>query len=187
MPQTNDVNLGIGNVSGYFFHAPAGTAIPTTIEGATAWAPVGYVSEDGITWHTGIDMDTLKDWARKIVRTLPGEDDPSVTVPVISTTAESLKTVFGADNVTVVPANAAAGEKMMVTVRNDIIIPAEAFMFVMKDGEDMMILGTTEGFINALDDVAFTPGGAITWNATISASEWTFGKMTALDDGSSSD
>ena len=189
MPKTNEVNLGIGNVSGCFFHAPAGTALPTkpSEELAAAWKNVGYVSEDGITWNTGMTFDTLKDWARQIVRTLPGEDDATVAVPVISTTAESLKTVFGADNVTVTEATASAGELIKVAVKKGIVIPGEAFLFLMKDGDDLMMLGTTEGFVSEIGELVFAPGEPINWNATISASVWIFAKETALEADDSSE
>jgi hypothetical protein len=58
----------------------------------------------------------------------------------------------------------------------------EAFLFLMKDGDDTFRAGTTEGMITALDDVSFAPGSAITWNATVSADAWTFMK----DDGQKS-
>lgn len=190
MPKTNDVNLGIGDVSGCFFHAPAGTALPEkpSDELASAWKNVGFVKEDGITWNTGISFDTLKDWARQIVRTLPSEDDATVAVPVISTTVESLKTVFGADNVTVTEATSAAGELIKVAVKKGIVIPGEAYLFLMKDGDDLMMLGTTEGFISEIGELTFAPGDPIEWDATISASVWTFMKEAALEaDDSSSD
>ena len=49
----------------------------------------------------------------------------------------------------------------------------------MKDGDDMIMLGTTSGFISSLDDVDFKATDGITWNATISSSAWTL----ITDDG----
>ena len=56
---------------------------------------------------------------------------------------------------------------------------AEAYLFLMKDDDDMIMIGTTKGFITELAEVAFQPDAAITWNPTISADTWTFMK----DDG----
>jgi hypothetical protein len=49
----------------------------------------------------------------------------------------------------------------------------------MKDGDDTIAIGTTGGFISALDDITFAPGSPITWNATVNMSKWTM----ILDDG----
>lgn len=175
---TNAVNLGIGAATGMFYHAPAGTDLPDNPSATLAsdWVEVGFVGEDGLTWATGIDRDVLKNWAKQIVRTLPGEDNPTVQAPVISTTAESLKTVFGADNVTTTAQTSTVGKLTKLVVTADMQIPAEAYLFIGKDGDDMFMLGTEEGFINVVDDISFVPGEPISWNPTISASEWVFMK-----------
>ena len=54
-------------------------------------------------------------------------------------------------------------------------------MFLMKDEDDMIALGCTNGQITAIDNVTFAPNGAITWTPTITALEsgWTL----ITDDG----
>lgn len=179
-----DVNLGTGRASGYFYHAPANTALPTSpLEDlAEAWKEVGYIAEDGITWSTGRSSEPLKDWANKIRRQLQSEPTGTVAAPIISTTAEVLKTIFGASNVTETAATSTHGAQVSVAVAEGVVSGEEAFLFIMKDGEDALMLGTTNGFITALDDISFAPGSAITWNATVSADTWTFMK----DDGEKS-
>lgn len=176
-----DVNLGTGKASGYFFHAPKGTALPASplAELAEAWKEVGYVAEDGITWATGRSSEPLKDWANKIRRQLQSEPTGTVKVPIISTTAEALKTIFGASNVVETAASTTHGKLVSVEVAEGVVSDEEAFLFIMKDGDDAMMLGTTAGFITALEDINFVPGRPITWNATVSADTWTFMK----DDG----
>lgn len=176
-----DVNLGTGRASGYFFHAPAGTALPASplAELGQGWTEVGYIAEDGITWSTGRSSEPLKDWANKIRRQLQSEPTGTVAAPIISTTGEVLKTIFGAANVTATAATTAHGALVSVDVAEGVVSGEEAFLFIMKDGDDAMMLGTTSGFITALDDISFQPGSAITWNATVSADTWTFMK----DDG----
>ena len=49
----------------------------------------------------------------------------------------------------------------------------------MKDGDDMLMLGTSKGIVREVSDVSFAPTSAITWEATIEAASWTFAK----DDG----
>ena len=178
---SNDVNLGIGNASGMFFHAPAGTALPTypgeTL--ASAWEEVGAISEDGITLNTNKTFEKLKDWAKRIARLLPSDESGTVKAPVFDTTEESLKTIFGENNVTVTPAASAHGKLISVDIEAGNTPDPEAYLFLMKDGDDMLMIGTTKGYITEVGEVSFAPEDAITWETTISADKWTFMK----DDG----
>ena len=167
---TNAVNLGIGNATGMFFTAAADTALPTDLTGVASWGTeVGYVSHDGITLHLAQNKETLKDWSNSIRRMLPSTDSGTVQVPVISTTAASLAAVFGTANVT----------GTTVTINPNNVQDAKAWCLVMVDGDDFIILGTTNGYVSDIDDVTMEPEGAITWNTTISADTWTLTKGTA--------
>jgi hypothetical protein len=183
---THDVNLGVGNsadsgITGMFYHAPAGTELPEA--GATtlgvAWSEVGAISQDGITFNSNHTFNTLKNWANEIERMLPAEEPGTVSAPILDTTEESFKTIWGADNVTITAASTSHGKVISVNVTPDDMPEAEAFLFVMKDGDDMIMIGTKKGYITELGEVAFQPNSAITWNATISADNWTIVK----DDG----
>lgn len=178
---SNAVNLGTGNASGMFFHAPAGTALPTSPleELSEVWKEVGFIAEDGITWHHGRSAEALKDWSNSIRRQLQEDATGTVAAPIISTTEEVLKTIFGADNVVVTNATADHGKLVGLEVAEGVLSDEEAFLFLMKDGDDSFMLGTTRGFITTLDDITFAPGSAITWNGTVSADKWRFVK----DDG----
>ena len=178
---TNAVNLGVGNAAGYFFHAPKGTALPASplAELSEAWKEVGYVAQEGITWHNGRTATPLKDWANKIRRQLQEDSTGTVEVPIITTDAEVLKTLFGEENVVVTAANADHGNLVSIDVEEGVVSDEEAFLFLMKDGDDAMMLGTTNGLITDVADVNFAAADAITWNGTISADKWRFVK----DDG----
>ena len=178
---TNEVKLGTGLATGMFFHAPAGTALPAypSAELAEAWEEVGFVSQDGITWHHGRSGEVLKDWSNTVRRILDSSDDKTIVVPIISTTEEVLKTIFGAGNVDAEAANTTHGNLLKISSADGIMSGEEAFLFLMKDGDDMIAIGTTSGFISALDDITFAPGSPITWNATVNMSNWTM----IMDDG----
>lgn len=178
---SNNVNLGIGAATGMFFHAPKGTALPTypTDTLAEGWEEVGFVAQDGITWHHGRSAEPLKDWSNSIRRQIQSDSTGTVAAPIISTTKEVLETIFGADNVTHTAATAAHGALDSVNVREGVMSGEEAFLFLMKDGDDSFMLGTTCGIITNLDDITFAPGSVITWGATVAADAWTFLK----DDG----
>lgn len=167
---TNAVNLGIGNATGMFFTAAANTALPTSLADLSSWGTeVGYVSHDGITLHLAQNKETRKDWSNSIRRMLPSTDSGTVQVPVISTTADSLAAVFGTANVT----------GTTVTINPNNVQDAKAWCLVMVDGDDFIILGTTNGYVSDIDDVTMEPEGTITWNTTISADTWTLTKGTA--------
>jgi hypothetical protein len=160
-----DVKLGLGLATGMFYHAPAGTALPTDPTAAipSTWTHVGDVSEAGITLATDKSVTNLKNWANKIKRAIMTDHSETIQSPLMDTTAEVLKVVLGEDNVTesstTVTANLSASD-----------LPAqEAFLWVMKDGDDMMMLGCSYGQVTAVDNVSFAPGGAINWTPTITA------------------
>lgn len=178
---TNSVNLGRGNGDGMFYHAAENTALPAypTAQLPAAWKEVGSVGEDGITWALARDLDTIKNWAKKIERMLPSDDSETVQAPLISTTAEVMSVLFGEDAVTEESATSQHGNLFSVDVENDTIPGKEAFLFIGKDGEDTFMLGTTSGQLQAIDDADFDPTSPITWTATFAADKWTFMK----DDG----
>lgn len=160
-----DVKLGLGLATGMFYHAPAGTALPTDPTAAipNTWTHIGDVSEDGITLATDKSVTNLKNWANKIKRSIMTDHSETIQSPLMDTTAEVLKVVLGEDNVTesstAVTANLSASD-----------LPAqEAFLWVMKDGDDMMMLGCSYGQVTAVDNVSFAPGSAINWTPTITA------------------
>jgi len=183
---SHDVNLGIGNnsedgVTGMFYHAPAGTALPAYPGEVLneAWTEVGAISVDGISFNSNWSFEELKNWANKIERTLPGDESGAVSAPVIDTTEESFKTIFGSNNVTVEGANADHGKLISVDITANNTPDAEAYLFLMKDDDDMIMIGTTKGNISELGEVAFQPNAAITWTPTIKADKWRIMK----DDG----
>lgn len=177
----NDVILGGGNATGMFYHAPAGTTLPAYPGESLdpAWELVGDITEDGISWATGRSYTPMKNWALEVKRMLPGTDPQTIKAPIMDTTEKTLKTIFGSDNVTVTPADGTHGKVITVDTTALNTPDEEAFLFIMKDGDVMSYLGTESGFISAIDDVGFKGTDGITWNATITSSDWTF----VTDDG----
>ena len=85
----------------------------------------------------------------------------------MDTTEEVFKTIFGASKVT------NSGGVLTIDTSNLDAPGAEAFLFVMKDGDRLSMIGTTSGFISGLDDVTFKSNENVTWTATISTDAWT--------------
>ena len=177
---THNVNLGIGrdSVSGMFFYAPKGTALPDTPadELAEAWVNAGDISEEGVSWTPLGSMTTIRNWAKEAKRNY-SEEPGSASAPIIDTTENALKAVFGDDAVEVTAASTTHGKIITLTPKAESIEPL-AFLFIGKDDDDLFMLGTTSGTVTAIGDVAFAPNGTITWNPTIEG-DWVFAK----DDG----
>lgn len=160
-----DVKLGTGLATGMFYHAPAGTALPTdpTDTLTSDWVHVGDVSDAGITLSIDKSTENLRNWANAVKRVILTEHSETIQAPIMDTTEESLKTVMGEDNVSntdgVITVNLSSGK----------LPDEEAFLWVMKDGDDMIMIGCTHGQVSAVESVTFAPGSAINWTPTITA------------------
>ena len=160
-----DVKLGTGLATGMFYHAPAGTALPTdpTDTLTSDWVHVGDVSDAGITLSIDKSTEKLRNWANTVKRVILTEHSETIQAPIMDTTEESLKTVMGDDNVSntngVITVNLSSGK----------LPDEEAFLWVMKDGDDMIMIGCTHGQVSAVESVTFAPGSAINWTPTITA------------------
>ena len=160
-----DVKLGLGLATGMFYHAPAGTALPTDPTAAipNTWTHVGDVSDAGITLALNKSATNLKNWANKIKRVIMTDHSETIQSPIMDTVEEALKTVVGASNVTT------ASGVITVNLSDGDLPEQEAFLWVMKDGDDMMMIGCSYGQVSAVDNVTFAPGAAINWTPTITA------------------
>ena len=161
----NEVLLGGGYATGMFYTAPAGTSLPT-YPGASlsAWTEVGDVDADGITFSTR-DSSTLKNWAGEPKRVIPGTDPATIKAKIMDTTETVLKTIFGSSNVTKTAASAQHGE--LLSVNLDAKPTNAAFLFIMKDGDRMTYVGTSNGLISELGDITFKGDEAVEWDVTI--------------------
>lgn len=168
---SNDTKLGLGRATGMFYHAAAGTALPESPAATldAAWTMVGDVTEDGITLSTDKTTESLRNWALVIKRVIMSEHTETIQSPLMDTTEEVLKTVLGEANVTVTPANSTHGKVVSANLSANALPPEEAFLWIMKDGEDIMAIGCSRGQIMSMEDVAFQPAAAINWTPTVTA------------------
>lgn len=239
----SDTKLGIGLATGMFYHATAGTALPTyptecvgdngdgtttdsftatasqtaftlsesanaikavTIDGVeqdeddysvsgtaftwggatlaggevvaitfyvSAWRLVGDITADGITVATDKSVENIRNWANVIKRTIMTEHTETVQAPVMDTTEETLKTVIGSDNITVTAAAGSHGKTIAANLSSGSLPDAEAYLFVMKDGDDTMAIGMSNGQVTAVESITFAPGSTVKWVPTITAQD----------------
>ena len=180
----SDTKLGIGLATGMFFHAPAGTALPTypaeTLD--EAWAEVGDVTDEGITYATDKSTKPLKNWANVIKRVIAESHEETIQAPIMDTTEESLKTVVGSENVTITPAvEGTHGRLVNVNLSAAELPEPEAFLWLMKDGDSMIAIGCTKGQVTSVDNVSFAPNSSINWVPTITAMDEGF--QMIIDEG----
>ena len=174
----SNVLIGAGDATGMFFTAPAGTALPAYPSESLGadWAEVGAITADGITFSLP-SGDVLRNWALVAERKINTENG-TVQAPIMYTTKKVLETLFGAGNVTHTAASSSHGNVDAVEIAPDVSAEPAAYLFLMKDGDKLAMLGTTNGLITEIGDVSFSPSDGVTWEATIDGT-WTF----AVDDG----
>jgi hypothetical protein len=106
MATTNTVdNVGVGkpNVNGALYVAPVGTTLPTDAETAldAGFAPLGYVSDDGVTNGVDVDSTDIKAWGGDTVYSgINGKTVTWQTTLIEILNVNVLKTVYGSGNVT---------------------------------------------------------------------------------------
>lgn len=164
-----DVKLGVGLATGMFYHAPAGTALPTDPTAAIpgTWTHIGDVSDAGATLALNKTVTNLRNWANVIKRVIMTDHSETMQSPIMDTVEETLKAIVGSKNVT------KANGIITVNLSDGDLPEPEAFLWVMKDGDDMIMIGCSKGQVTAVDNVSFAPANAINWTPTI----------TAMDDG----
>ena len=178
-----DVKLGLGLATGMFYHAPAGTALPAYPSETLAgdWKKVGDVTDAGITLAMSKSVTNLRNWANVIKRVIMTDHSETIQSPIMDTTEGALEAVVGAGNVTATAASTAHGALLNVNLSDGELPPDEAFLWIMKDGDEMIAIGCTKGQVSAVDNVTFAPNAAINWTPTITAMGTGF--QMILDDG----
>ena len=184
-----DINVAVGNenASGMFFHAPYNAAdpedMPTTgaemlslvASTASSWTIAGAIGEDGPSWTPFGATEGIRLWDLSIARTIETEKG-TMTIPVVSTTAESMKTIFGTNAV----ASTATG--FTVDASDGPKNVEESFCLYGKDGGDDLLWTCVHGIVTDIAEVSLTPTGALLWNITITGG-WKFIKDTPVSAG----
>lgn len=142
--------VGAGN----FFHAPVGTAIPTTLTSVTTpWVNMGHTSIEDLFGleEEGGEATVLATLQNRTLRTKYADRVESFTFTLQQFDADSLKLYFGSNMVTVatdvlgVPTSPTPTQKAFLAVFTD---GAEAFAFYAPKAEifrgDTLALSDTE-------------------------------------------
>lgn len=168
MAGTSARNVAVGkpdlSVSGGVLVAPVGTERPTSLDEqyASDYKSVGYVSDEGVTESSERSTEEIRAWGGKKVRTVQTEFGTTLSLTLIeSRNAETLKLVFGEDNVTV-------SDGQISIKRNEMVLPHQQFIIDMLDGEDSRHLDVGYGQVTEVGDISYVDGEAISYELTIS-------------------
>ncbi|MCQ9367338.1 phage tail protein [Brevibacterium sp. 91QC2O2] len=168
MAGTSTQNVAVGKpnlkVSGGVMFAPLGTTRPTSLEAAidAAYASLGYVSDDGVTETSERSTEDIRAWGGDKVRTVQTEFGTTLQFTLIeSLRAETLKFVYGADNVST--------EGGVITVkRNSQTLPHGQLLIPMLDGTNSRHLDAGLAQVTEVGDISYVDGEAIAYEVTVS-------------------
>ena len=193
MPKNTDVRVGAPDqkVTGAIKHAPVGTTLPdlTDITKAAvtlnqAFTGDEYVSEDGLTLSPSRNTTEIKDWSGSTVRKVLESFDGTLSWTMISTNAGALSIAFGADHVTTAAATTAHGAQVKAAL-GAYLPEAQAWVFLMKDGDARIVIAVPDGQITEVGEVTFASNTAVGWQVTLSCYPDTNGNCIYImtDDG----
>lgn len=176
---SNKVNLGIGAV-GMLYKAPVGTTLPSYPSASlSSWKEVGAIDENGITWTPNKDSEPIRNWAKIIERLKASTEGGIIKFNLLYTNQDTFEFLFGEDNVEVTAATAEHGNLVSVDVEAGVSAPACALVFLMKDGDDMIMLASENATVTTLDDISFVPTDPILYGTSVESAKWRYLK----DDG----
>lgn len=165
--KAENVSVGKPKVGGAIFRAPAGTALPTSATTAlnTAFLPVGYISEDGVTNSNSPSSDSVKAWGGDTVCNYQTEKPDTFKFKMLESLRDTvLKAVYGDDNVSgslsaglTVKANSTEQEKC-----------AWAIDMILQGGILKRIV-IPSGKVTSVGDITYADGQPIGYEITISA------------------
>lgn len=165
----NAINTSTGKpkITGGVWVAPRTATAPTDATTALSsdFKCLGYVSEDGLANSNELDTSEIKAWGGNIVfRSLNGMDDTFSFALIESKNAETLKAVYGSNNVTV----DGSGNTTVNVIAED---PEEliwVFEIVLRGGTAKRIV-VPDGAVTAREEISYNDSDAIAYGITVSA------------------
>lgn len=100
MANKGNVTVGKPLVAGAVYRAPVGTTLPTAADATLdeAFAPVGYISEEGLRWSYSGDGDVIRAWGRDVVSRPAGVVDDVASFQMLEIVDEEAVRAFWGDD-----------------------------------------------------------------------------------------
>lgn len=157
------------------------TAAQTAIASFTT---SGYISEDGASLSTTVNVTDIREWNRNAVRRLLEEFDGTISCTLIQLDEDGAKQCFGSANVVKTAATSTHGEQLHIKLGAH-LDAAHAWALRIKDGDSKMIVLVPNGQVTSGVDITFAANSAINLPVTISANDDGTGESIHIytDDG----
>lgn len=161
-PDSSNVLVGKPKVTGGVLAGAVSATLPddATSPVDAALVGLGYVSDAGLVQTIGTDTTPVTAWGGDEVRTLRTSHTVSYAVSLIETTADTLKEVYGIDNVSV------AGDLTTVAI-NSAANGTRAYVFDMVDGDNDIRIVCPNAEVTAVGDISYVDGEPIGYDLTI--------------------
>nr|DAL06336.1 MAG TPA: tail protein [Caudoviricetes sp.] len=167
MSDIKNVNAAKPKIGGAIFISPVGTELPTnaTAKLNAAFKGLGYNSEDGMTNENKRESENIKAWGGDIVLKVQTSKEDNFTFTLIeSTNIDTLKMVFGAENVSgtietglIIKSNSAELEQWSIVA--DMILSNNMLKRIV----------IPSGKISEVGEVSYKDDDAIAYEVTIAA------------------
>lgn len=99
---TQNVSVTKGVEGGYFFSAPAGTALPTDYSTTlnAAFVNLGFIGPDGVSETVEMNTDNLTDMNGSVIGTASSGRTETIKLKLVEIKKDSLAEIYGHANVT---------------------------------------------------------------------------------------
>lgn len=171
------VYIGLADQSTTVGALARGTALTTipadytaAVTAISSFTTSGYISEDGASLSTTVNVTDIREWNRAAVRRILEEFDGTISATLIQLDEEGAKQCFGSSNVTKVAANSTHGEQLKIALGAH-LDTAQAWALRIKDGAAKMIVLVPNGQVTSGVDITFAANTAINLPITISAND----------------
>ena len=165
MNNATNVSAGKPKVGGAIYSAPVGTTLPTTTSEAldAAFKNLGYVSEDGLTNSTNMEVEKIKAWGGDTVLVIQKSKDDTFKYKLIEVkSVDVLKYVYGEDNVS------GTLETGIVVKVNNSDVPERSIVIdmILRDNTAKRIV-IPSCKISEVGDINYTDEDAIGYETTV--------------------
>ena len=158
-----NVSAAKPGVKGAIFWAPAGTTLPTdaSTDLGSAFASVGYVSEEGLTEKETRSYQKHKAWGGDTVASSQTEYAKAYSFKMIENNDTVMKIRYGADNVT------ATGGKITMVKHNAKELPEGVWVIEMIIAGEIVRKVMPKGKIDEIGDIAYNDGDLVKYDVTL--------------------
>lgn len=165
MTTATNVTAGKPKVGGAIFTAPVGTPLPTSATEALneAFQGLGYVSEDGLTNGTELEVNKIKAWGGDTVLVIQASKEDTFKYVLIEVKSKTvLGYVYGEDNVS---GELATG---IVVKVNNADVPERSIVIdmILRDNTLKRIV-IPSCKISEVGDIVYSDGEAVGYDTTV--------------------